>query len=99
MFITVPNVVTGLAIQSRTTTSLTVKWNTPPGGKSGYRVTLDDGSESTKTETPDKTATSVEFTGLTAGTRYTVKVFTLSGTEESTKVEGKFYTSKSYEFV
>ena len=57
-------------------------------------MTLDHGSESTRTETPNKDATSVEFTGLTAGTQYTVKVFTVSGTAESAEVEGQFYTSK-----
>ena len=71
-----------------------VKWDTPSGMMSGYRVTLDDGSETVKTEYPSEEDTSVEFTDLTAGMQYTVQAFTLSGGLESALVEIKFYTSK-----
>ena len=56
---------------------------------------LDDVGGNMQTKSPSNEATSVEFTGLVAGTQYTVRVFTLSGGQRSVKMEGKFYTSKS----
>ena len=94
-FIAEPNSVSGLEIDSMTTTSLMVKWATPAGQLTGYIVTLDDGSGSDKTKTPGEDETSAEFTGLTAGKEYTVRVVTMSGSAKSAIAEGQFYTSKS----
>ena len=69
-------------------TSLTVKWDAPAGERTSYIVTLDDGSGSEETKTPDQDATSAKFTGLTAGKSYTVRLVTVSGS-------AKFYTRKS----
>ena len=93
-FIAVPSSVDGLGIQSRSTTSAVVSWDAPLGLRSGYRVTVDDGSGTVKTEHPSEGETSVEFTGLTAGTQYTAQAFTISGGLESALAEIKFYTSK-----
>ena len=83
-FIAVPHSV----IESMAATSLTVKWDAPAGERTSYIVTLDDGSGSEETKTPDKDATSAKFTGLTAGQSYTVRLVTVSGS-------AKFYTRKS----
>ena len=89
----VPIAVTNLALESRTTSSLKVKWTAPSGIWTGYTVILVGGNVQTKS--PSKEATSVEFTGLAAGALYTVRVFTLSGGPSSVKTEDKFYTRKS----
>ena len=86
---------TNLALQSRTTSSLKVKWTAPPGVWTGYTVILEDVGGNVQTKSRQKEATSVEFSGLVAGTQYTVRVFTLSGGPSSVKMEDKFHTSKS----
>ena len=91
----VPIAVTNLALQSRTTSSLVVKWTAPSGVWTGYTVELDDIDRNVQSKSPQKDATSVEFSGLVAGTQYTVRVFTLSGGPPSVKMEDKFHTSKS----
>ena len=73
-----------------TTTGLRVKWTAPAGDWTGYKVTLDGGNE----QTLGKDDTSVTFTGLTAGTQYTVKVVTVSAGTDTAEVTGQFYTSK-----
>ena len=80
-----------------TTTSLKVKWVAPEGERTSYIVTLDDGSGSgsEETKTPGGDKTSAEFTVLTAGKQYTVRVVTVSGSAKSAIAEGEFYTSKS----
>ena len=90
---TVPIAVTNLELESRTTSSLKVKWTAPSGIWTGYIVILV--GENVQTKSPSKEATSVEFTGLAAGTQYTVRVFTLSGGPSSVKTEDNFYTRKS----
>ena len=84
-----------LALDSRTTSSLKVKWTAPSGIWTGYTVILDDVEGNVQIKASPKEATSVEFTGLVAGTQYTVRVFTLSGGPSSVKTEDKFYTRKS----
>ena len=84
-----------LALDSRTTNSLKVKWTAPAGIWTGYTVILDDVEGNVQIKSPSKEATSVEFTGLVAGTQYTIRVFTLSGGPSSVKTEDKFYTRKS----
>ena len=88
VFIAVPNSVSGLVMESMAATSLTVKWDAPAGERTSYIVTLDDGSGSEETKTPDQDATSAKFTGLTAGKSYTVRLVTASGS-------AKYYTRKS----
>ena len=75
-------------MESMAATSLTVKWDAPAGERTSYIVTLDDGSGSEETKTPDQEATSAKFTGLIAAKSYTVRLVTVSGS-------AKFYTSKS----
>ena len=91
---TVPIAVTNLELESRTTSSLKVKWTASSGIWTGYTVILDDVEGNVQIKSPSKEATSVEFTGLVAGTLYTVRVFTLSGGPSSVKTEDKFYTRK-----
>ena len=95
MCFAVPIAVTNLALESRTTSSLQVKWTAPAGIWTGYTVILDDVEGNVQIKSSPKEATSVEFTGLGAGTQYTVQVFTLSGGPSSVKTEDKFYTRKS----
>ena len=75
-------------MESMAASSLTVNWDAPAGERTSYIVTLDDGSGSEETKTPDHVTTSAKFTGLTAGKSYTVRLVTVSGS-------AKFYTSKS----
>ena len=78
-----------------TVSTLILTWDAPGvGGLTQYRVTL-DGDNTVKTQTPDKDTTTVVFTGLTAGTEYTAGLVTLSGDQQSAKVEYVVYTSKS----
>ena len=81
--VVVPSPPYGLDLGTKTDETLTVKW-TSPGSEmfTGYKVTVSEG-DNVKTETPAKEATSVEFTGLTAGTEYTVTVVTLNDQDES----------------
>ena len=74
-------------IESMAATSLTVKWDAPAGERTSYIVTLDDGSGSEETKTPDQESTSAKFTGLAAGKSYTVRLVTVSRS-------AKFYTCK-----
>ena len=78
-----------------TVSSLILTWDAPDvGGLTKYHVTL-DGDNTVKTQTPDKDTTTVVFTGLTAGMEYTAGLVTLSGDQQSAKVEDVVYTSKS----
>ncbi|KAI0208495.1 hypothetical protein LSAT2_006817, partial [Lamellibrachia satsuma] len=91
-FYTMPNAVENLVMPTRTTSSLTVEWAAPTdGGWEGYTVKL-EGDGAPSPQTPNKDATTATFTGLTAGTEYTVEVVTTSGGQQSTKVEDTFYT-------
>jgi hypothetical protein len=78
-----------------TVSALILTWDAPDvGGLTKYRVTL-DGDNSVKIQTPDKDTTTVVFTGLTAGTRYTAGVVTLSGDQLSARIKDIIHTSKS----
>ena len=89
-----PNAVENLVVPTRNTSSLTVEWAAPADGEwEGYTVKL-EGDDAPSPQTPNKDATTVTFTGLTAGTEYTVGVITTSGGQQSAKVEDTFYTSK-----
>ena len=84
-----------LKVLVSTVSTLIFTWDAPDvGGLTKYRVTL-EGDNTVKTQTPDKDTTTVVFTGLTAGTEYTAGLVTLSGDQQSAKVEDVVYTSKS----
>ena len=92
-----PSAVQNLEVFPRDESSLTVKWDpTVDGVLTGYRVTLGIEGDATQSQTKetDKYTSTVEFTGLTAGTGYTIGVETVKEYENSTLVEHKFYTSK-----
>ena len=94
LFLTVPNAVENLVMPTRTTSSLIIEWAAPTdGGWEGYTVKL-EGDGAPSPQTYNKDATNATFTGLTAGTEYSVGVVTTSGGQQSTKVEDTFYTSK-----
>ena len=89
-----PNSVENLAVPTITTSSLTIEWAAPADGEwEGYTVKL-EGDGTPSIQTPNKNATTATFTGLTAGTEYTVGIVTTSGGQQSAKVEDTFYTSK-----
>ena len=94
LFRTVPDAVRNLVVSDRSNSSLTVGWDVRADGVlSGYGVTV-KGDGTPQTQNPDRDTTTHEFTGLTAGTEYIVSVLTVSGDQQSAKVEDKFYTSK-----
>ena len=80
----------------RTVHSLTVTWDVPTsGGFTEYTMNVQEniGSEQTIQGSAPRIAT---FTGLTAGTQYTVELVTVSGDQLSRTMQRKFYTSKIY---
>ena len=90
-----PTAVQNLAVESRTTNSLLTTWDAPfRCVATEYVVKLKDvpGSEGVISATETRHT----FTGLTAGTLYTVVVVTASGHQRSTPTEGQFYISRSY---
>ena len=79
----VPNPPTNLDVSTRTDETITVTWTVPDSGKwTGYKVTAAEG-ENVKTVTTAKEATSVEITGLSGGTDYSVKLVTVNEEDES----------------
>ena len=89
-----PNAVENLVVSTRNTSSLTVKWAAPTdGGWEEYTAKL-EGDGAPSQQTLNKHATTATFTGLTAGTEYTVSVVTMVGNQQNTKVADKLFTSK-----
>ena len=77
----------------RSVHSLTVTWDSPSsGGLTEYRVIVEE-VESNRT-VPKSELRSSTFTGLTAGTPYTVVVVTVSGERRSSAIQRKFHTRK-----
>ena len=77
---------TALAVNNITQTSAEVSWN---GTATGYEVRLNGG-------TPESvTATSKTFTGLTAGTAYTVEVRAVCESSQSAWVSTSFTTTEA----
>ena len=74
---------TALAVSNITQTSAEVSWN---GTATGYEVRLNSGTPETVT------ATSKTFTGLTAGTAYTVEVRAVCASSQSVWVSTSFTT-------
>ena len=75
---------TALAVSNITQTSADVSWN---GTATGYEVRLNGGTPETVT------ATSKTFTGLTAGTAYTVEVRAVCASSQSAWVSTSFTTT------
>ena len=78
-----------------TANSMSVTWDAPSGEEvTGYTVELlnINGTKQTMSNPNIRKAT---FTGLEAGTRYTVVVVTLGGNTENYTLKNTFYTSKS----
>ena len=88
-----PNKAKDLIATKRTVDSLTVKWDVGVGEKSGFTVSLEEVTNTANTISgiDQKEWT---FSGLTAGTEYTVVVVTNSGNQTSESLTGKFYTCK-----
>ena len=83
IFFAVPSPPSDLEVTIRTADALTVTWTATESEMfTGYKVTVGEG-ENVKTETPAKDVTSVEFTGLTAGTEYTVTLVSRNNEDES----------------
>ena len=74
---------TALAVSNITQTSAEISWN---GTATGYQVRLNSGTPETVT------ATSKTFTGLTAGTAYTVEVSAVCASSQSAWVSTSFTT-------
>ena len=74
--------------------SLFVTWDAPGVGVlTKYSVSL-EGDGTFQKQTPGNDTTTAAFTGLTAGTVYSVWVVTVSGDQQSTAVKDIFYTGK-----
>ncbi|KAF4081216.1 hypothetical protein AMELA_G00158910, partial [Ameiurus melas] len=66
-----PNVVTNLTFSNKTTSSVSLTWNEPPGNRSYFTVNWTGGSVNNSSNTSN---TSYTVTGLTAGVNYTFTV-------------------------
>ncbi|KAF7702230.1 hypothetical protein HF521_001513 [Silurus meridionalis] len=77
-----PDVASNLTVSSKTTSSVSLTWNEPPGNRSYFTVQWTDGSvkNSSNTSTPYYTVT-----GLTAGVNYT---FTVTAVAADTQTKG-----------
>ena len=88
-----PNVPRTLHELSTTGQSLTVSWDAPSDGAlTGYSVKLEGGDKS-QNQTHGKDTRTAAFIGLTAGTKYSVVVVTVSGDQQSAE-QYTLYTSK-----
>ena len=96
---TKPKVAENLALDSATTSSIKVKWDSPSSGDwTGFKVKLLEEDTEIETKTTVKEITTAEFTSLMPATKYTVELYALSGTLESTKVAAQFTTRKYDDF-
>ncbi|KAF4081118.1 hypothetical protein AMELA_G00157750, partial [Ameiurus melas] len=68
---TKPNAVTNLTVSNKTTSSVSLTWNEPPGNRSYFTVNWTGGSVNNSSNTSN---TSYTVTGLTAGVNYTFTV-------------------------
>jgi len=74
-------------ITSTTSKGFTVNWNTVSGATS-YNYSINTGGTSAQGANQTTTSTTAAFTGLTAGTSYTVRVYSVgTGGQSSTYVE------------
>ena len=83
LFQIVPNPPNNLDLNTRTDETLTVTWTVPDSGKwTGHEVTVAEG-ENVQAVTTAKEATSVEITGLSGGTEYSVKLVKVNDEDET----------------
>ena len=74
---------------------MTVEWNAPQRGEyDKFLVSRGQGSTSDVTKSDGKTVYEKSFTGLSAGTEFTVSVITVSYDQQSSQLSGGFYTGK-----
>ncbi|XP_047675780.1 titin [Tachysurus fulvidraco] len=76
-----PNVVTGLNVSGKTTSSVSLTWNEPQGNRSFFTVNWTDGSVTNSSNTSN---TSYNVTGLTAGVNYTFTVTAVAADNQTT---------------
>ena len=89
-----PNTVVDSTIES-TVSAVTVTWKKPEGKLTGYRVKISPSHAKNSTlKIKDVNATSAEFEGLKPNKEYKVEIVTISGDEESEKVNLEDKTSK-----
>ncbi|XP_053497993.1 receptor-type tyrosine-protein phosphatase H-like [Ictalurus furcatus] len=91
---TKPNAVTNLTVSIKTTSSVSLTWNEPPGNKSYFTVNWTDGSVNNSSNTSN---TSYTVTGLTAGVNYTFTVTAVAadGQTAGAPTQTSAFTSKS----
>ena len=87
-----PNAARSLRATAVTDTSTTVSWTAASGTVGYYEVWLKGKSDTKRHVT--RAIKRTTFTGLLAGTQYTVVVVTVSGDQRSRTSEKRFYTSK-----
>ena len=92
LFLTVPGAAVHIVLSASSSSLLTVEWGAPSGGVKGYTVTLEGDDGDHPAEARDESTRSATFNGLSAGTEYTFGVVTLSGDQQSAKVQHKFST-------
>ncbi|XP_060743348.1 receptor-type tyrosine-protein phosphatase eta-like [Tachysurus vachellii] len=78
---TYPNVVTGLNVSIKTTSSVSLTWNEPQGSRSFFTVNWINGTGNNSFNTSN---TSYTVTGLTAGVRYTFTVTAVAADNQTT---------------
>jgi len=93
IFPTEPGKVENIVVSARSPSSLAFGWDAPSGVVKGYTVSLDGDNAAHHAEQRDESTRTATFTGLSAGTEYTVRIVTLIGDLRSETVENKFYTS------
>ncbi|KAI5100612.1 receptor-type tyrosine-protein phosphatase eta-like, partial [Silurus meridionalis] len=77
-----PDVASNLTVSSKTTSSVSLTWNEPPGNRSYFTVQWTDGSVHNSSNT---SITSYTVTGLTAGVNY---LFTVTAVAADTQTKG-----------
>ena len=93
-FSLVPSPPIDVTVVSRTTDSFTVTWTAPDSELfTGYKMTISEG-DNVNTETPAKDVTSVEVTGLTPGTAYSVTLVTINNQDDSSMLTTAASTRK-----
>ena len=93
-FSLVPSHPTDVTVVARTTNSFTISWTAPESEMfTGYKMTISEG-DNIKTETPAKDVSSVEVTGLTSGTEYSVTFVTVNNQDESSMLTTAASTRK-----
>ncbi|KAI0235806.1 Fibronectin [Lamellibrachia satsuma] len=94
-FYTKPNMAENLMVDLRTLSSLIVTWDAPKSTiVEAYAVSI-RGLPETEHTMSGRANRKATFDGLTAGTRYTVSVLSVSGDMTSDNLEEQFYTNET----